>query len=431
MGLKRIGVCILLVFFCLGSAWTQETLKSIDEHQPGKRVQNTIARAEELRQADKIQEAIKILEESVQKEPDPVALFTLGNFYFLNEQSARAITPYQKALSEVPIYPVCRRNLGRVYFSLQRYHKAVREFRTIITQNKADSPTLLLLGQSYYMMENISGALESLRRALFYEPERVEPRIWLIRCFWHEARYREAERLCEESLKLHPTNATLLEFLGNIYIANQQYGKAVDILKTLQLFGQAKPRLLLTLGDLYMKQAMYLEAAETYETAFKEKEPNENDLLRLAQAKWYGEALEGALQICNQLLEIAPQSYQAYLLKGRILVESGNDQAALESFQKVNSLKAGVGKAWLGMGQIYLKREEFLEAKKYYQAAAKIKDTAAAGWAGLGEVAYARDRIDESIKCYQQALSIEPGNKDYYNMLIDLQKIQQYIESED
>lgn len=427
----KILTGLLLVLACLGSAHAQEIAKTIQEHSLSTNARSAIAQSEKLRQADKTSEAIQSLEEFTQNEPDPIVLFTLGNHYFLNDQPGKSISPYQKALSQIPVYPTCRRNLGRAYFALQRYRPAAQEFRVVINQNQSDSEALTLLGRSYYRLGNTSGAIEALKRALFYEPEKAEPRIWLIRYFYIETRYREAQLLCEESLRLHPTNPTLLELLGNICIANEQYGPAIDIFKLLQLIGQVKPKMLLTLGDLYMNQKMYLEAAETYESAFKQKEPNANDLLRLAQAKWFGQDLKSALLICNEVLSLSPKSYQAYLLKGQILVESDDDQAALEAFQKVNSLKAGIGEAFLGLGQIYLKQAEYLEAKKHFQSAAKIKHTAAAGLAGLGEVAYAQDKINQSIKYYQKALSLEPRNKYYYDMLVELQKIQRYAEAED
>lgn len=409
----------------------QEKVKGIQEYRPSRGALGVIDSARKLNDESKVTEAIKLLEDFSTKEADPLVLFTMGNYYFDQSQYERAITNYRKALAEVPIFPQCKKNIGKAFFALKQYKEAIEEFKAVITEEQEDRESLLLLGQSYYFSDNVIPALEVFKKLLVLEAEKLEPRIWIIHCLLKMSQYQEAGTVCEESLKLYPTDRSLLELLGSIYTARSRYGEAIDIFKLLEMLGKLSPEKQLTLADLYMNQEMYPDAVRAYESAFKSKQPNEDKMLRLAYAKWFSRDPEGALKVCGEILKLWPQNYKAHLLQGQILLESGKAEQALTAFQEAISIKAGVGEAFLGMGKIYLERKDLLNAQNCFRQASQTKETQAAGLAGLGEVAYAKGDIDESIKYYHAALASEPGNKYYYNVLVDLEKLKQYEEAKE
>lgn len=422
--MKKVHIFVL-IFIC-GCTWNVNVK---DKVYTNKETQKLVSKARKLISSGEIKEAISMLTKAVTKKDEPRLLFMLGNCYFLGSQFEKAITCYKKAIDKDPSFIECKKNLARVYFAAKKYRKASKESREIIAKDPRDTKIFFLLGQSYYMSGETTSALEVFNQLLIHRPDDVNVRIWLIRALLG-IDSKKAQKVCEESIRVDPTNVMLLELLGRIYIANNNYDKAIDTFETLRFLGKSNTKVLFMLADLYMNQRMYPEAANTYEEAIKGIKPQSDDLLRLAHARWLAQDHRGSLDICKDILKLDPKNYQVYLLMGKILLEIRDEQKALEVFQKVNSIKANVGEAFLGMGQIYLKRRLYIKAMNCFLKASRIKGTKAAGFAGLAEVAFARGRLDDAIKYYQDALSYEPSNKYYYNMLLELQRLKQFQETE-
>lgn len=135
----------------------------------------------------------------------------------------------------------------------------------------------------------------------------------------------------------------------------------------------------------------------------------------LVQQEKYDEALE----VFNEFLEKYPEIYQAHLNIGTCYLKQGDlDRAEAEFKLVLDKTKETLGdfsqdpqtslRAFTGLGEVYVQKEDFETAQKYFSQALEISPEDEVAAYNVGEVFFSHQQIDDAAKYFELAIKIKP-----------------------
>jgi len=117
-----------------------------------------------------------------------------------------------------------------------------------------------------------------------------------------------------------------------------------------------------------------------------------------------------ALQVCGQMLVIAPKQPDILALAGRICSELGNPLEAASFFEKAVALKRDFADAHYNLGNALMKLGRADAAVESFRRAAKLRPELAAIHNNLGNALQMLNRWDDAATAYRRALQREPSS---------------------
>jgi tetratricopeptide (TPR) repeat protein len=140
------------------------------------------------------------------------------------------------------------------------------------------------------------------------------------------------------------------------------------------------------------------------------------------------EEYDEALAVFEEFLTKYPEIYQVHLNTGACYLKKGDRDKAEEEFKLVlgkilenhgdyrNDPQASL-RAFTGLGEIYLMKEDFETSQKYFTQALDISPEDEVAAYNVGEVFFSNQRIDEAIKYFELAIQIkEDWSKPYLKL---------------
>ena len=117
-----------------------------------------------------------------------------------------------------------------------------------------------------------------------------------------------------------------------------------------------------------------------------------------------------AIASYEQALEIKPDCYQAWHVRGYVLQELGRYEEAIASFDRVIKIKPDLYIAWYSRGNALYELGRYEEALASYEQALKIKPDCYQALSNRGTVLCQLGRYGEALASYEQALEIKPDD---------------------
>ncbi|MDJ1184494.1 tetratricopeptide repeat protein [Roseofilum casamattae] len=103
---------------------------------------------------------------------------------------------------------------------------------------------------------------------------------------------------------------------------------------------------------------------------------------------------------------------------------------AIAIYQKIIQLTSDNYGAWVKMGQLYVKLQNFQQAQWAYEQAITVDGDRDEAWYNLGNTLSKLERYSEALSCYEKALSIHPDRYEtWHNQASILAKLGRYAES--
>ncbi|MBI4833289.1 MAG: tetratricopeptide repeat protein [Planctomycetes bacterium] len=206
------------------------------------------------------------------------------------------------------------------------------------------------------------------------ENKRTRAKLILDKIRMSKSSLEEALNAVDEALEIDPSFGEVWEVKGLLYVDKRQYEKAFDAYtKALEL----NPKLVFS----YYKRGVI-----SWEIR---KKPDE------------------ALADFQKIIEIDPEGYMGYLVKGRLEYEQGNHEAALKEFNKAIELKNDP-EAYLWRATDYVRLKNMKLALADYQKAAQLGEDRFSVQSSLAYFYYAMGTYDKALEYYNKSLKILP-----------------------
>jgi tetratricopeptide (TPR) repeat protein len=268
---------------------------------------------------------------------------------------------------------------------------------------------------------DFQAAIPLLGKLTAMAPDVAEYQADLGMAYYFMRRPREAVAPCRKALKLKPSLTSARYFLGASLAESGDCQAALPYLEK-DYAGVRDPQLRRHMGLDGARCAMTVSEpyrAVNFLERLNRDLPNDPDVLYLSTHVFS----ELSTHASQQLLHIAPGSYQAHQLNAEVLEAQGKLPDAIAEYRNVLSMDPGLGGIHYRLGRLLLAGERdpaTLEAaRKEFEAELQTNPSDAASEYELGEMARTARVWNDALEHFGRALRSEP---DFPAALIGLGK---------
>jgi tetratricopeptide (TPR) repeat protein len=351
--LARIALCAAVLVFSSAAVLAAKKDKVENEYPNATRVepkasmssreQRDLSKATDLVNDGKNDEALPLIEKALENKKigpyaEAFAQQLLARIYWDQEKEDQAIAATARAI-ELDSLPN-NAHFGLMYqlaqFQVQteKYQDALAtlaRFKKETGSETADQ--LALLGNIYYRLDKYQEAADTMKRAIAASDEPKES--WnqiLMASLFELDQYDEAAKVVKEQLAKNPKDIKLLKQLATIYVNNDQYPQAIEVLSKAKNEG------------LIASAEDYVQLAKLYANADKPKEA----------AATLKEGMDKG---------IVPSSYDNNKLLGDVCSQAEDDPCAIDAYGKA-SAQSTDGNVDYQLGYMLFYSERGPEAKE-------------------------------------------------------------------
>ncbi|MDA9314431.1 tetratricopeptide repeat protein [Alphaproteobacteria bacterium] len=319
-----------------------------------------------------------------QSPEDSESLLVLAACLGANQRDLEALPLIEKILKAKSNYAEAYANRALIKLRAKDTTGAIEDAEMTVSLKPHLTQMWQLLSSLHYQANNLSDAIEALRRAHKNEPDNPNFMIQLGEFLRQDNKASEAITILEQATELAPKDANAWTNLG---VAFQQEKRITD-------------------------------AKIAYETALTLNPKSAAIASNLGAMAKEAEEWESALQYFGKALEIGPDYAEAHNNLGNMLHELGRLGEAEASYTQAIALKPDYAEAHSNLGVTLQKLGRLDEAEASYTQAIALKSDFAEAHSNLGNTLKELGRLDESEASSLQAIALEPDFAKAHNSLL-------------
>jgi tetratricopeptide (TPR) repeat protein len=339
------AILVLIAVVCIGFltfSKIQETVVQTDQKEALLSLVSTYMKAEKYEAAEKLTqgylidhpvdtEFIRIFDQILASQQNKVAEVNSEINQKYNDLNGKidSFTASIKKWKQQPVYvdrPIRDKDIPD-----KKDSESLAELSELINQGKK----LLQEGQT-------GAAKKAFLSALKIDPEQADANTYYSFCLYQESPDSYAKEIllhCQKAVKQQDANELAHYLLASIYYSKGLADEAVkEYQKTLSL-NPSKYEASASLGRLYFDKGNYSDALNFFQLSLRthQEQPATLYFLALTQEKLTNR--DDAIKSLNEVLELNPDYYQAYVKLAELLYENKDYLKALEFYTKANSIK--------------------------------------------------------------------------------------------
>lgn len=376
--------------------------------------------------------AADLLGKVAAKDPSPRTLAALASAYEQMKDYQLAATTLRRIVDQNPdANPELLRALAQDLMLSQQYDDALKIYKKLTDDDARDAQSWLSMSRIYRQQRNFPKAHEAADKAREIDPTNLDIR-------YNEANLLEAEGKLPEAITTlreilentakkeysaqdRANRGILLDRLGFLYRANEQYDKAVDTFREFAAMDtDSAARAEAQIIDTYRVSRSFDKALEESESAVK-KFPDDRFItdaraMALADAGRMDEAIAMTRKLLNGKNDVEVYISLAQLNeKGKHYAEATN---ALDSASKLAISKEDKVNILFLRGDLLEKEKKYDDAEAAFKKVLELDpdNTSAMNYIGY-MLAERNTRLDEAEQFIQKALQRDPNNGAFLDSL--------------
>jgi tetratricopeptide (TPR) repeat protein len=359
--------------------------------------------------------AAALLEKSCKPAASAVFDFTLGNLHFQEDRLTNAIACYTAAIQKHPPFQRAHKNLGLIRIRLNEFAAALEPLTRSIELGGADGTTYGLLAYAYAMTDQHLSAESAYRLAMMLQPQVNDWKLGLCRTLFKQQKFHEAIALCDELLLRDPEKTDYLLLQANAWLGLKQPVRAAKIYELLDLTGRTPVAALLTLGDIYVNEGDFGQAADAYGRALaRDSQPDLSRHLRNAEVLVSRAAHEEAARLLTVIARQAgtdmPEAPRIRMLKLQARLAAARNEAGPEQariLEEIVRLDPLDGDALILLGQHYA-ADNMEKAVFYFERAEALESFEADARLRHAQLLVRNGNYQEALPLLKRALELKP-----------------------
>ncbi len=368
----------------------------------------------DLMDDNKLDQAARLLE---RKRGGGNALFdfTYGQTMFQKDNFDAAVEAYKMAVDIHPKFRRAWRNMGISLVRLERYQEAIKALTKVIELGGDEAIIYGLLGYCYSSTGDSLCAESAYRMAILLNPGQVDWKLGLVQSFFRQQRYAEAIAVCDRLILDNPENADPWLWQANAYIGMDKPFKAAENYEFVDQLGKSTYQSLSTMGNIYVNEGLYERAVDCYVRAMKKKPEAKIDrVLNAAKVLTANSAYEQTERLLKHLKEIRGERLQSddrkelLKLQARIAVARGKAGEHVRILEQIIDIDPKDGGTLLLLGQHYARTNEPQQAIFCFERAADIKGFEADAKVQHAQLLVKEKKYDEAMSLLEKAQQIRP-----------------------
>jgi tetratricopeptide (TPR) repeat protein len=318
-------------------------------------------------------------------------LTILGDIYYEEGNSDKAISTYEKAVREDEKNLKARLKLAWANYFAKRYGNAENVFENAFSLNRNNAESVYGLAISQYMNGKPDKARIHLANAIMISP------------------YYADNQFVHEIIGKNPEWRSLWKDFGLAYYRLGYYASALYKLDGYLQKVNAEDDDALIAAAWSSRWLGYLDKAKAgFELAAKKNPKADEPLVGLGSTYLaYGKAPE-SLSALNQALTVNPDSAIAYNVLAYLNLYRKDEKKAEESLKKSLSLNKSLFDAQAFLANLYFKQKRYDEAAKEYEKLIQINKRVATSWNNLGWTYFYMSQYDKAIPAFNESKQINP-----------------------
>ncbi|MBI4658631.1 MAG: tetratricopeptide repeat protein [Verrucomicrobia bacterium] len=127
------------------------------------------------------------------------------------------------------------------------------------------------------------------------------------------------------------------------------------------------------------------------------------------QPKVQPAALQQAAEVYRQALALAPQDVMLHENFAKLLIASGDTEAAVVQFQQVIELWPHFASAYYNIGHLLKSQGEIDQSERFFQQALELNPRFGEAYNGLGSILNSQGKIEQAMEFFAKAIRLKPG----------------------
>ncbi|HZO87828.1 MAG TPA: tetratricopeptide repeat protein [Chthonomonadaceae bacterium] len=258
--------------------------------------------------------------------------------------------------------------LGTKLTESGRHREAVNALARSAALNPHSTAARAALGLALARTDHPAEAEAVLRQAIALDPRQAWPHFALGNLYGRYERWAKAADEFEAVLKLKPDDPETAYLLGQCYGELFQEDKKMDLLERAVKRDPNNPRYLKSLGNVYIFFGRFKQAEEAFRrVAQLTPDDQENRYMlgrALAEQANSPEAFAVAEQELTSVVAKVPKNPSVHLALGILYFRRNDAAKAIKELELAQKLGITEHKAWLYLGQAYMRVGRTKEGKK-------------------------------------------------------------------
>ena len=291
----------------------------------------------------------------------------------------------------------------------RKTESAEKQLRLYLFDNPACPHGRLAASAICLSKNQLTGAVEELKSVYVRHPNNTMALYALGHCYERLGFEAEALEFYQDSLKFKNYLLLPRQRLAAINFKNRQFEKTIQEYELLRAEYPDDVAALVTLGHLYMAVNDYQKAMDIFNTAilihpdnFRSDEECD-DLLHQA-------TLHQALEYVDGMLEQQPARVDLAVKRAEILAMLGDDEEAVTQYQHVLNQHPDCLEARIKLGTQYLQMQCLAPAAQQFNRAAEINDQIVEAYFGLATTQKLAGKMAEALATLSLAAAIQPNS---------------------
>lgn len=348
----------------------------------GERVGKKVAKAFELYNEDKVDEAIIEL-----RELDPSDEFDkatvnryLGQLYAQKENYAEAIKYTRQAVAPDVLnfkeQGDLMKLLGDLLLGTEKYAEGIKAYYAWMDFTGENDPKVYgRIAQGYYELKQYSNVIEPADKAIAASEEpNKQYYLMKIGAYFDLKQFQKAVEVGEEMIKIFPEDPKSWTRLGSFYLQTEDYSKGLTVMEVAYDKGYfEKENHYKILGSLYSLVEIPWKAAVSYEKAIKDGHIERTKQNVTAVASYFHQA-KHISEAAKYYAEAAKfdDDAELYRKSGSLLLQDQQFNAAVEKLNKALELGTDKeGTTYSDLAEAYYYQDKFKQA---YSAIKKAQE---------------------------------------------------------
>src|SRR3989339_655222 len=349
---------------------------------------------------------------------DKQVLLALRDLYEALKHDESLNPVLQRLLVLDPSNEALLSRIGDIDFANKRYKEAVTVYAQVVKRNPKNSGADLVLGESYYNLNQYALAEPFLVKAVERNSNDVDLTLHLAQVFEKNKKTNNAADTYEKVFAKRQKDIALIDKLISLNEALGNKARLIELYRTRQdVSGKKDKDQLLKLGAIYLAQKKTNDAITTFEAVLLLDKENIAALQALADLYEQNKNLKEASSRLEQLIALKPDA-DLYLRLAHMYIDMKDSTKAIDPLEKYTAAKKIAPVELYVLGKCYLTQKA---ADKAENALLKAQDQAEKTNKELFGVAlktlygiYSAKGDNDNIKKTLVKLTVfDPKNADY------------------
>ncbi len=374
-----------------------------------------ILKAVEYMADDRIDKAIKFLEKERTRTQSAQVEFNLAQFYFQQERFEEALALYEIATKKFPKFRRAWHFIGICQMRLGNIDAALPAFTRVINLGGGNALLYGLLGYGYTNQEKHLAAESAYRMAILFDPDSLEYEFGLANALYKQERFADAVSLFGSMLNEHPDRADLWMAQARCYIGMNQRMKAAEDLEILDLLGKSTAQTLFTLGDIYILEELYDQAASASTRAFElDPAAHQTRAIRATRDLTSRGAFAQAGDLLARIEDLRgaelsnEERIELLNLRARMAIAQGNGEEEAQRLEEIVALDPLDGRSLILLGRYHSRNDRPEEAEFYFERAAAVDEFEAEAKLRHGQHLVQEGKYAEALGLLRRSLELKP-----------------------